>query len=624
MKKPHLLFILLFVFSFTMLQAQDSVMVTFKVNMKIQMERAYHTTDDTASVNGSFQGWTPLTNILTKGATDSIFTGTFKIEAGSNIEYKFYSSNDIVPNNWESVDNRSATIGSNDTTLALVMFNNYVLPVNDSTEFTAKVDMNVRQKEGKFDPAAEDVFVTGDFHGWDHLRYKLSDDDNDLIYEGTFKTPTKKIVHKFMYTPKGATNIDNAKWEDLPDQPFYMLDDAANNVIERTFGREVLTVDGKDGSIIFNVDATPLIEMNLYNEVTDTLQVRGAFNGWNDSEKSKTILTQNFINPTQYFIEVPFVNTEVGKSQTYKYFIKVADQENSPLKGDAGYERPNSTLGANRETPFQGVDDQQVEVVYFNDAHPDLVIPDGTKETFRFKVDMRPAMKLFSDPFVPGEGKVYVRLSQALFAATQGYTEGEDTVAALELTDVDNDSVYTGTFEINGPSFNGMMYIYQYTFMNEGTKGIQTEEESAGTACYRVRFIPMTAARTFAQTYEAKMDTWTDELVKTDQSETNPDGYVVSVDEIIDNTPQTFSLEQNYPNPFNPSTKIKFTTPENGKVELTVFNVLGEKVETIINSEMNAGTYVVDFNAAKLSSGVYFYMLKAGKFVKTNKMIVLR
>lgn len=90
------------------------------------------------------------------------------------------------------------------------------------------------------------------------------------------------------------------------------------------------------------------------------------------------------------------------------------------------------------------------------------------------------------------------------------------------------------------------------------------------------------------------------------------------------NTQLVFNLEQNYPNPFNPSTTIKYSIPELSKVKLTLFNLLGEEVTTLINEEKIAGNYSVDFNATSLPSGVYFYQLRAGGFVETKKMILLK
>ena len=89
-------------------------------------------------------------------------------------------------------------------------------------------------------------------------------------------------------------------------------------------------------------------------------------------------------------------------------------------------------------------------------------------------------------------------------------------------------------------------------------------------------------------------------------------------------TPLTFNLEQNYPNPFNPATTIKYSIPEISRVKLTLFNLLGGKVITLVNEEKPAGEYVIEFNAANMPSGVYFYQIKAGNYVETKKMILLK
>ncbi len=88
--------------------------------------------------------------------------------------------------------------------------------------------------------------------------------------------------------------------------------------------------------------------------------------------------------------------------------------------------------------------------------------------------------------------------------------------------------------------------------------------------------------------------------------------------------PKNYNLKQNYPNPFNPSTKIQFSLPVNQTVTLKVFNMLGQEVATLINKEMNAGNYNIDFIANDLSSGVYLYQLKTGNFIQTKKMTLLK
>jgi len=88
--------------------------------------------------------------------------------------------------------------------------------------------------------------------------------------------------------------------------------------------------------------------------------------------------------------------------------------------------------------------------------------------------------------------------------------------------------------------------------------------------------------------------------------------------------PAQYSLEQNYPNPFNPTTNIKFGLPKSGNVKLAVYDVLGNEVSVIVNEFMQAGNYTADFDASKLSSGIYFYKLTSESFTETKKMILVK
>ena len=100
-----------------------------------------------------------------------------------------------------------------------------------------------------------------------------------------------------------------------------------------------------------------------------------------------------------------------------------------------------------------------------------------------------------------------------------------------------------------------------------------------------------------------------------------------NIDFISDNfntSVSEFKLLQNYPNPFNPTTRIKYQIHESGLVTLKIYDVLGREVKTVVNEFKPSGKYEVELNVNELSSGVYFYQLKAGSFVKTNKMILLR
>lgn len=105
----------------------------------------------------------------------------------------------------------------------------------------------------------------------------------------------------------------------------------------------------------------------------------------------------------------------------------------------------------------------------------------------------------------------------------------------------------------------------------------------------------------------------------------NKNGVVLSNDVVKDNEiPEEYFLSQNYPNPLNPTTVINYEIPETGNVSLVIFDILGREVETLINEEKPAGRYEIRFDGTRLASGVYFYQLKAGNFISTKKLILLK
>jgi L-ascorbate metabolism protein UlaG (beta-lactamase superfamily) len=88
--------------------------------------------------------------------------------------------------------------------------------------------------------------------------------------------------------------------------------------------------------------------------------------------------------------------------------------------------------------------------------------------------------------------------------------------------------------------------------------------------------------------------------------------------------PEDFRLEQNYPNPFNPTTVISYQCSVNSNVKLSVFDILGKEVTTLVNEQKPAGSYAVQWNAAGMPSGIYFYKLQAGKYAETKKLVLIK
>jgi hypothetical protein len=88
--------------------------------------------------------------------------------------------------------------------------------------------------------------------------------------------------------------------------------------------------------------------------------------------------------------------------------------------------------------------------------------------------------------------------------------------------------------------------------------------------------------------------------------------------------PNTYSLSQNYPNPFNPTTKIAFAIPKEGHVSLKIYDLLGREVAVLVNGEVAPGYFLIDFNGSHLASGIYFYRIKAGSFIETKRMVLIK
>jgi len=149
---------------------------------------------------------------------------------------------------------------------------------------------------------------------------------------------------------------------------------------------------------------------------------------------------------------------------------------------------------------------------------------------------------------------------------------------------------------------------------------------------------PSVASFTLEPTSVADPDHWTyfiyegqDATGKYDQTTAEPkfENGLVALSSATPSIPTVYSLKQNYPNPFNPSTEISFDLPVHSNVELTVYNVLGQSVRTLVNQPMEAGSHTVtwdgyDSHGGQVSSGIYFYRISAEKFNATKKMMMLK
>ena len=152
--------------------------------------------------------------------------------------------------------------------------------------------------------------------------------------------------------------------------------------------------------------------------------------------------------------------------------------------------------------------------------------------------------------------------------------------------------------------------------------GRQTEADAAGQWTAG-KFVP-TVAEGHSIEYDGDGNSsidWSDQPNPTIGSE---NGVITTVNGEIDILPKEFILAQNYPNPFNPTTVIEFSLPEEVHVSLRVYDVPGNELAVLVDRRYTSGTYTVNVDAKRWSSGVYLYQLNAGGYSRTLKMLLLK
>jgi len=156
--------------------------------------------------------------------------------------------------------------------------------------------------------------------------------------------------------------------------------------------------------------------------------------------------------------------------------------------------------------------------------------------------------------------------------------------------------------------------------------GFEIERMSTGSTFEKVGFVAGFGTTTEPKSYvfidsELEAGNYTYRLKQIDFNGTFY--YSDEINVVVD-LPLAYSLEQNYPNPFNPSTIIKYSIPEDGIVKLSVFNLLGEEVATLVNTLQKAGRYGAEFDASGFASGVYLYRLESQNFSSIKKMLLVK
>ena len=622
MKKYLQIIPLLLLFGFTQLNAQD-VNVTFQVDMSVQIAKGnFDASTDVVTIPGGFNNWLnePPANsekTMVDADEDGIYTKTIAMAPSAGYEYKYN-----IGLGWDGKDentgNRVVNIGTADTTIEVQWFNKQAA-TGIPTSVTFNVDMRLPER-GDFDRTTDNIFVAGSFTDWGSGALIMADADGDSVFTITVAdsiVSNEFIYFKFVWQEGDTVSNDGGTWESVdPNRELFVLDE--NNEFTAFWNNvdpDASTI--VDGNIFFEIDMTVPNELGVFDPSVDSVQIRGSFNGWGASEPTRSKLIRDAINPLAWYLDIPFKQYQEGSQQAYKFFIK--NPVGNTQFANTGWEVPiGNTLGSDRNRPiiFEGSATQEAPITTWGNIHPDWVIEAGTTVEANFSIDMTFATLADSQGsnsvFNPATDTVYWIPRQPLYYALNDLEWTTDQ-RILEMTDSDGDMVYTGTLTINGPAFNGFLYNYAFATSN----GFVQEDGGQGGA--RVRFVGQTAARTFTSPWNMPLDVWSN---KDKPEETDPFS-VVGV-KSLDLVANKFALDQNYPNPFNPTTQIRFSIPKSNIVTLKIYSLLGQEVKTLINEDMQAGSYEINFSGAELASGLYFYTLTSGEFVSTKKMMLLK
>lgn len=612
---------------------QGKVNVMLNVNMTRWIQKgAFDPDNDVVRVTGTITDpdWKPSeAPIMEDNDGNFVYTTIVQVDKDSTYEYKYLIGDDWGRDELQGgKPNRSITVTDKDTALFPVYFDNEPYVVNppvstDSVMLTLNVNMRVQVLEGNFDPASDVVVTAGSFQGWNPAASDPMDDsDGDSIYTGTYKVPSNaRYEYKFVINTDGWESIANrAVVVDSTDKevpPVYFNDDS------------VVTIK-KNGNVKFSVNTDVLIEVGLFDPSVDSVHVRGSFNGWNSDDAARSHMNQNLSNPLNWFLNVPFEQFGVGDPLYYKFWILKKDNMVNGVAWEDTWERPTHTGGGNRTAYFEGTDNQEIEPDYYDHIQPDWVVLEGTGLKVTFNVDMSPAAdpNLQPIPFTAGEDTVYWICEQPSFCVTQGW-ENTNEMKVLALTDPEGDMIYSGTLEVQEPAWNG--FVYRYAFISKSDGGTwQFEPSGYSNFAYRARYVGQDAARSFPyKEWNMPVDTWTNAELKTQDQETDPYTSLTAIGKPA-KVVREFKLNQNYPNPFNPTTTISFSLPEASRVTLAVYNVLGQKVRTLINNQLaTAGFHAKQWDGRddagrQVASGIYFYKLEAGNFSSIKKMVLMK
>ncbi|MDQ7066283.1 MAG: FlgD immunoglobulin-like domain containing protein [candidate division KSB1 bacterium] len=672
---------------------QNTIKVTFNLNTSTNLDtlNENHFVEIRGALNwktgailpgGKTIDWNSSSDLEMTNVGGDYWTITFEMEPDDTLYYKFWTGfdpdNGTHPNGgWEgpfnqaiNADTRVFISGNTDTVVALQFYHpdiggqkvdQYWRPFEtkqDSVAIFFRVNMGGVTESERFNPDVNGpVGVRGEpstSNGaldWGSTKVILTR-ETDSVNGGSFWSGVV-YIHK-----------DSLKVGDVQNYKFFIENDTdngwENSVPNRTFTyTATLVTSGGDttlhwryfddlkptgkqpveSTVTFRVNLEALEKVGLFDRgAGDKVAVIGA-KGWN---RPDDLIMMNFIPALQeWAVSEPFREIP-GSMIPYKYFIiwdssRVDTNSSNYIAGldiNDGWEEPGVTGGGNRVFEYQNAPQQTPpgdlgKDLQFYDSVPVQGVIE-TPITVTFNVDMRPAADAATNPktlFRPGQDSVYVQFDGSLFALTQGMPKGGENARIL-LTDDDGDGIYSGAMQLNVPTLYMVSYIIAYST----DTGFETNGGGFDKGRRYYQYIRPTRVNSdgtieWPSEYSFPTVVWKEKDLDVEDP---PDLFTpTGIADERAGLPKSFRLEQNFPNPFNPETEIRYELPVASHVNISVYNLMGQLVKTLVDARQDQGVYSIKWNGQNehgrtVATGVYLLKMRAGDFLQVRKMAFVR
>lgn len=531
---------------------------------------------------------------------------------------------------------------------------------------TFQVDMTTPIANCRFTPGTNKVFTPGSLNGWNSGQTELTDTDGDKIYTGTatINATTGRdttFFYKFFAQPDPPIG-----WEDdLPttskNREFTLA--AAQTTVTLpvvTFNKATTngcTATTANYEIVFSVDMS-VAKLNTakFNPNTDIVTVAGSMDGWNASSDT---LRPDRRNPDILTGIVNVNNFEYPNTVNYKYIIGKPG-EASPQGWEGGGNRTFQVTGQETDSDGNGRREVIVPVRYFDDVGPSDVFTAQT--TITLEVDLRPAFYYLKDN---GRLPNDTQTGEPVTTLTGVWVNGPAANASDGLTTwpwgpndlgplttrrmLDNttqgdlvagDSIYT--VQLTYPAGAAKKIVGKFgasAYDNEAVAGTDPnfDYNLATNGRYRVIFGAvrlqngrytdvrgpvLPGSQTPSKAYDPYICIPSDSLsamvLRRGCSST------VAAEPVDAPATSRFTVENVYPNPTTGATRLRYAIPVAQTVKVEVFDLLGRRLETVVDETQAAGTYDAVFDARGLTTGVYVYRISAGGQVQNRTFVVNR